>query len=141
MSNITHLFQTRLPGRRGVMMTELIVAAILMIAILSFLVPLALHTGRLWNDTQHYRRAIEELTNQLERLTTLDAESLDASLGELQPSAEIQSALPNPRLTGERIADEHGTRVRLEIVWDRVGNPMPVSLSAWTALPTEEGGP
>jgi hypothetical protein len=133
--------QTPAASRRGLLMTELIVAAVLLITSLSLLVTLSFRTGKLWQDSRHYALAVNELTNQLERLTALEAAEIDTQLSELSPSAAVQSALPNPRLNGTKLADEFGTRVRLEIEWDRPGDAKPVTLTAWVSPPTEEGAP
>jgi hypothetical protein len=127
--------------RRGLFMTELIVAAILLITSLSLLVTLSFRTGKLWQDSRHYTLAVNELTNQLERLTALDAAEIDEQLAELAPSAAIQAALPNPKIAGEKLTDEYGVRVRLEIEWDRPGNAKPVTLTAWVTPSTEEDEP
>lgn len=127
--------------RRGLMMTELIVAAILLIASLSLLVTLSFRTGKLWQDSRHYALAVDELTNQLERLTALDAAEIDEQLTVLTTSAAIQSALPNPHISGEKLTDEYGVRVVLAIAWDRPGNAKPVTLTAWVAPPAKEGEP
>lgn len=127
--------------RRGLLMTELIVAATLLITSLSLLVTLSFRTGKLWQDSRHYALAVNELTNQLERLTALDAAEIGDQLARLRPSTEIQSALPNPFLKGEQVEDEFGTRVVLEIEWDRPGNAKPVKLTAWVAPAEQEGEP
>lgn len=127
--------------RRGLMMTEVIVAAILLIASLSLLVTLSFRTGKLWQDSRHYALAVDELTNQLERLTALDAAEIDEQLTVLTPSAAIQSALPNPQISGEKLTDEYGVRVVLALQWDRPGNAKPVTLTAWVAPPAKEDQP
>ncbi len=121
--------------RRGLLMTELIVAAILLITALSLLVSLSFRTGKLWQDTQHYTLAVNELTNQLERLTAFDAAEIDEQLADLWPSESVQLALPNPRLSAAKLVDEFGTRIKLEITWDRPGHAKPVALTAWVAPP------
>lgn len=125
-------------SRHGLLMTELIVAAILLIASLSLLVSLSFRTGKLWQDTQHYALAVNELTNQLERLTIVDAAEIDEQLADLRPSESAQAALPNPRLSAVKLVDEFGTRIKMEITWDRPGHAKPVALTAWIAPPTEE---
>ena len=125
------------PKRRGLMITELIVAATLLITALSLVVTLSFRTGKLWQDSRHYKLAVEELTNQLERLTVLDETELDAALAELETSETIQSALPNPRLSGTKLSDENGPRVILEIQWDRIGQAEPLTLVGWL-VPTRE---
>lgn len=124
--------------RRGLVMTELVVAATLLITALSLVVTLSFRTGKLWQDSRHYKLAVEELTNQLERLTILDEAELDAALAEPAVSDAIQTALPNPRLSGTKVSDENGTRVVLEIQWDRIGKAEPLTLVGWIRPPTEE---
>ncbi len=124
--------------RRGLMMTELIVAATLLITALSLVVTLSFRTGKLWQDSRHYKLAVEELTNQLERLTILDEAELDAALDELAVSEKMQTMLPRPRLSGTKLADENGTRVVLNIQWDRVGKAKPLTLVGWLVPAKEE---
>ena len=78
-------------NRRGLLMTELIVAAVLLITSLSLLTTLSIRTGKLWQDSRHYALAVDELTNQLERLTSLDVAGLDEQLLKLTPSPAIQN--------------------------------------------------
>ncbi len=125
-------------SRHGLMMTELIVAATLLITALSLVVTLSFRTGKLWQDSRHYKLAVEELTNQLERLTILDETELDAALTEVAVSEAIQTVLPNVRLSGIKVSDDNGTRVVLEIQWDRVGKAEPLALVGWLAPATEE---
>ena len=76
-------------GRRGYTMTDLVVAATLLVGIMSFVAPLAVRSGRLWQDSRHYRLALDELSNQLERLTSLDEGERDAALAELSVSPQV----------------------------------------------------
>lgn len=126
--------------RRGLMMTELIVAATLLIAALTLISTLSFRTGKLWQDSRHYRLASEELGNQLERLTVLDESELDAELANLEASPAAQAALQNPRLVGEKIVDSDGTRIKLSINWDRAAKAAPLVLIGWLT-PTGEVEP
>ncbi|MGI9427903.1 MAG: hypothetical protein ACR2NM_04555 [Bythopirellula sp.] len=122
---------------RGITVTELVVAAGLLVVVMSVVTSLAVRNGRLQHDSRHYRLAVDELTNQLERLTALDADRLADAIAELAPSAQIQGTLPNPELTSERISDEFGDRLVLHLVWDRLGKRRPVTLVGWIdAQPT-----
>jgi len=131
---------TKLPKRRNALMvTELIVAATLLVVIVTVVGSLTVRCGRLWQDTRHYRLAIDELSNHLERLTTLDEDDLEMAIAGLAPSPEIRSVLPNPVLAAERIADENGNRIVLELAWDRLGKKSPVKLVGWVnPLPSSE---
>lgn len=124
-------------SRNGVSMTELLVAATLLIGAMSFIGPLAVRSQRLQQDARHYQCALEEASNQLESLTVLEEEQLEAALAELAPSVEAQSVLPNPQLSAETIDDENGLRVVMRIQWDRLGPAEPLSLVAWIRLPDD----
>ncbi len=112
-------------------MTDLVVAATLLVGIMSFVAPLAVRSGRLWQDSRHYRLALDELSNQLERLTSLDKAQRDAALGELSVSPQVRARLPNPVLEVNSIDDSDGARLVLQLQWDRVGPAKPVTLVAW----------
>ena len=118
-------------GRRGYTMTDLVVAATLLVGIMSLVAPLAVRSGRLWQDSRHYRLALDELSNQLERLTNLDEGERDAALAKLSVSPQVRGRLPNPVLHAHSIDDSDGARLVLQLQWDRVGHAMPVTLVAW----------
>ena len=117
--------------RRGYMMTDLVVAATLLVAVLSVVTPLAVRSGRLWQDSRHYRLAVDELSNQLERLTSLNQAQRETALAELSPSPQVRDRLQNAVLKAETIDDVDGRRLVLQLQWDRVGPAKPVSLVAW----------
>ncbi|TWU28055.1 type II secretion system protein [Bythopirellula polymerisocia] len=123
------------PTRHGSTMTELLVAATLLIGAMAFIGPLSVRSGRLRQDTRHYQSALEEVSNQLERLTTLEGDERTTALAELAPSQAAQSSLPNPQLSAETIDDADGLRIALQIQWDRLGKPKPLSLVAWIKPP------
>ncbi len=112
-------------------MTDLVVAATLLVGIMSFVAPLAVRSGRLWQDSRHYRLALDELSNQLERLTSLNENERDAALTELSVSPQVRARLPNPVLEAHAIDDTDGARLVLQLQWDRVGPAKPVTLVAW----------
>jgi hypothetical protein len=116
---------------RGSAVIELIVAATLLITGLSLLGTVAFRTGKLWQDTRHYQLAINELTNQLERLTSLDESEIDEQLGELTVSTAVENVLPFAKLSGRKLIDDNGTRVVLEIEWDRLSKAEPLTLVGW----------
>ena len=131
-------------NRRGFSLIELIVAATLLISAMSVVAPLAVRSARLQQDSQHYQLALDELSNQLEWLTSLDAEALETALAELTPSSTVRDVLPNPVLGAETIVDDDGRRLVLQLQWDRVGPALPLTLVAWLeppATPPEESTP
>jgi prepilin-type N-terminal cleavage/methylation domain-containing protein len=122
--------------RRGFSLIELIVAATLLIGAMSIVAPLAVRSARLQQDSQHYQLALDELSNQLERLTGLDADALETALAKLTPSPTVRDVLPHPVLSAETIVDDDGRRLVLQLQWDRVGPARPLTLVAWLDPPT-----
>lgn len=127
----------RATRRCGFTVTELIVAATLLVAVMSVVASLTVRSGRLWQDSRHYRLAIDELSNHIERLASLDKSRLAIALAKLPLSSQIQASLPNPVLSGESLTDEDGTRLVLHLAWDRLGKSPPMTLVGWIdPLPT-----
>jgi hypothetical protein len=117
--------------RCGSAVIELIVAATLLITGLSLLGTVAFRTGKLWQDTRHRQLALDELTNQLERLTSFEESQIDELLEELTLSTAVDSVLPSAKLSGRKLSDDNGTRVVLEIEWNRLGAAEPLTLVGW----------
>jgi len=125
-------------GRHGFTVTELIVAAGLLVVVMSIVTSLTVRSSRLRQDARHYRLAIDELTNHLERLTALDETDLDVAITALAVSPQIQATLPNPVLSAKRQSDVGGARLVLQLAWDRLGKFAPVTLVGWVnPLPTK----
>jgi Tfp pilus assembly protein FimT len=124
-------------ARRGFSVIELIVAAALLISVLSLVAPLAVRSGRLQQDSRHYQLALDELSNQLEQLTSLDAAALETALAELTPSPTVRDVLPNPVLSARMVAAADGRRLVLHLQWDHVGPAEPLTLIAWLNPPEE----
>jgi len=138
LSNGTADAPSRASHRDGFTITELIVAATLLVVIMSVVASLTVRSGRLWQDSRHFPLAVDELSNQLERLTSLDEASRAEAITKLSPSIQMLDTLPNPVLTAETLADESGTRLVLHLAWDRLGKSSPVTLVGWVdPLPTE----
>ena len=53
---------------KGVMMTEVLIASLVLVAVLSVLTQLFIRGGRLQMDNRRYQVALEELSNQMDRL-------------------------------------------------------------------------
>ena len=109
--------------QRGFTLTELVVASSLLVAVMAMVAPLTVRSGRLWQESRHQQLAMDELSNQLERLTALDAEARTAALPQLAPSELVTAALPWATIQAETVRDEHGTRLVLRLNWDGRGNP------------------
>jgi len=133
--NAAHLPRSAI-RRRGFTMTELTVAATLLVGIVSVITPLAVRSGRVQRDTRCYLAALDELSNQLDRLTALDSQLLPEALEQLAPSAYIRGVLPSPELSGEVMSDGDGRRLVLRLSWDRPGDAVPLTLVGWLAPPS-----
>ncbi|MGI9455341.1 MAG: type IV pilus modification PilV family protein [Aeoliella sp.] len=122
-------------NRRGFTLTELLVAATLLVSILSVVTPLAVRSGRIRQDTHRHQIALDELSNQLDRLTAIDEKKLADALVELVPSRQAERVLPSPDLTTEIIDDADGRRLILRLTWDRPAGAVPLTLVGWLDPP------
>lgn len=105
--------------------------------------PLVVRHGRLLTAHRQYRLALDELSNQLERLTALPEAELLAAVEQLTASDFAAARLPGVELKGELAPDDLGTCVTLRISWDEPQRrEAPLSLSAWVMPgPTQADGP
>lgn len=134
---ITRCRLCRVRDRRGLNSIEVIVALTLLTSVLALATPLIVAHGRLVKQQRSYRLALDELSNQLERLSTLPAGDLPAAIESLTPSQFAERHLPEATLRGELADVEFGRRVTLEVVWDEPNrHGAPVRLTAWIASPT-----
>ena len=81
-------------------------------------VPLVVRHGRLLTSARQYRLAVEELSNQLERLTALPSADVAAAVDKLKVSELTAAKLPGAELTANIEPAEYGRRVTLQIAWD-----------------------
>ncbi len=118
-------------SRSGISVTEVVVAATLVLSIIGLVTPLTVRVGRVWQSTRQYRLAFNELANQMERLTDQGLAKCNAALPNLSPSATIAESLPGAQLLGEVVQDQDGTRLVLTLDWDRGATSVPLSLVGW----------
>ena len=111
-----HRFRTR--PRLAVSMLEVVISLSLLTTSLSVSLPMIVRHGHLLIAQRHYRQALDELSNQLDRLTSLDTLKLDQALKQLSPSPFVAARLSNARLQGEVKSDDAGQRVTLHLTWD-----------------------
>ena len=117
--------------QRGFTLTELLVAASLLLVILSVVGQLTIRNGRVQQQTRRQHVALNELSNQLDRLTMLAEPRLTEALESLAPSKEAQELLPQPVLTANRLNGEAGNRIELRLTWRRTGKPAAMTLVGW----------
>jgi hypothetical protein len=129
------------PSRRprsGISSIEAIVAFTLLSTTLTLSLPLIVHHQRLLESTRHYRLALDELSNQLDRLTALSTTDVRSQLARLSPSPFLSKILPGAALTGELQSADLGRRLTLRLTWnDLPRSPTSVALAAWI-LPAAE---
>lgn len=133
----------RRTNRRGVGQLEIIVAAVLMGVLTGMLSTLSYQLQRVHKDARNYQLAVYEITNQLRRLQSLPSEQLTAEVNNLKLSEVAKARLEQAELKGALISDPLGTRIDVQINWNRIGQAEPVKLSAWvkTETSSSQSGP
>lgn len=117
--------------RRGSTITELIVAAGLLVTSTSLLATSSVAALKLNRLERYQAVASDELANQLERLLALPADEVTSALANLELSNWAQQTLPQASLSGSVVADAHGRRLVLHIDWARSGDAKPLVAVGW----------
>ena len=123
----------RVSLRRGITAIELVVSAMLLMSVMTFVTTLCFRINMVWQDIGHHRVAVGELSNQLESLQRMTPAEAQEALGTLQPSALCRRTLRDPELEGELVKDDLGNRIVLQINWTRRNPGQPIELAAWLA--------
>jgi len=118
-------------SRSGITLVELMVAAMLVISGLAIIGKLSIASGRMWQQTRHEQVALEELSNQLERLVALPPEQRRDAIAQLEPSAFAVERLPGVTITSQSLKDHAGQRITLQINWNRFFPAKPLTLVGW----------
>lgn len=120
--------------RRGVTTVETVVAFALLASVTAVSTQLTIAHGRVLKSQRNYRLALDELSNQLERLGALPPEELSPAVEQLAVSPATRERLPGAEIRGEVSTSELGRRLTLEIWWDEPNRQAaPVRLTAWAA--------
>jgi hypothetical protein len=118
-----------------------IVSFTLLSSVLAFATPLVVRHTRLMAGQRHYRLGLDELSNQIERLSALPAEELSAAVENLAPSEFAAERLPGAELRGELTEAEFGRRLTLRLTWDEPQrSTAPLSLTAWIGSESPPAG-
>jgi hypothetical protein len=121
--------------RRGTSSIDLLVSFTLLMALMTVSTPLAVQHGRLLKSQRNYRLALDELSNQMDRLTALPMDELGRAMEQLSPSQFLAERLSGVKLSGEQQPGEPGTRITLKLSWnDMERHRAPVTLTGW-AIP------
>jgi hypothetical protein len=109
----------------------------LLTAVLGAALPLMVRHGRILSSARQYRIALDELSNQAERISARSEGDATEQIDALKPSEFALQRLPGAELSAQLSdADANGQRVTLSLTWDEPGRrAAPVSLVAW--LPRE----
>lgn len=131
------------PSRNAFTMIELVVAASIMIALMSVVTSLTFRIHGVWQDTNQQRIATWAVSSELERITSLPLDDIATTLDELEASEELQHLLTEPEWSGDLIDDELGPRVALRLDWKRRHPGKPLELVGWVLDTTaqEEASP
>src|ERR1041385_154336 len=105
------------PDRRGTGSLDLLVSFTLLMTAMSVATPLIVRHERMVKSHRNYRLALDELSNQMDRLTALQSDKLSQAVKQISPSSFISERLPGARLSGELQHADFGTRVKLTIFW------------------------
>lgn len=132
----------RLARRRGASMLEVLVSFTLLSAVLAVATPLVVRHSRLLAAHRDYQLALDEVSNQLERLKALPPADLPQAVEQLAPSEFAAAYLKGAELTGELEMADRGQRLTLRLTWDEPQRKSaPVSLAAWIYRPCMEESP
>ena len=120
------------PNRRGTSSLDLLVSFTLLVTVISVSTPLIVRHGRLLKSQRNYRLALDELSNQMDRLTTLSSNDLAQAVKQLSPSTFVTDRLPGAKLGGELQPAESGMRLTLTLSWSETERDRaPVTIAAW----------
>lgn len=127
--------------RGGTGSLDLLVSFTILMTMMTAVTPLVVRYHRTVKSHRDYRLALDELSNQMERLIVLPAEKLPAAVKQLAPSKFVQERLAEPQLTGEIQPADGGTRITLRMTWaDTERDRAPLTLVGWVfAVPPATG--
>ncbi len=115
--------------RSGFTLTEVVVAASLLAAVMGIVAPLTVRCGRMWQDTQHQQMAMDEMVNQLERLTALRPAERQRAIAELTTSPHLGAVMPGSELSIKTMSEQDGERLVLSLTCR--AKEKPLQLVAW----------
>jgi hypothetical protein len=118
--------------REGLSSLEVIVSLTLLGSVLALSTPLIVAHGRLLKTQRNYRLALDELSNQIDRMSVLPLTDLPGAIDEIAPSALAAERLPGAALRGQLAETDFGRRLTLEIWWDEPNRQAaPLRMTAW----------
>lgn len=111
---------------------ETLVAFTLLSCVLSVSLPLVVRHQRLLTAQRHERLALDELSNQLDRLSSMPLAKLPEALRDLAPSPFYSTRLSGATLSGEMRDEAMGKRITLHLRFPDTNRTVaPLKMSAW----------
>ncbi len=136
---------TKRRPRRAVTLTEIIVACTLLASTMALVIPMTLRLARVQRTTHEAHLAQQELSNQMDYLTTLPREALESAAEQLSLHADTAEQLAEAHLTASvttEAPDPHdaGFRIQRELTWtNSLGHRMPPRrLTSWVYPPWDD---
>ena len=123
--------RTQTTARMGSTLAEVMVSAVLITAMVSLISTIVVRSGRMSQQTRQAQFAMDELSNQMERITLLPVDQLEQAIKALEISDEFHSSVPDALLSGKVVRDDDSTRVVLDLDWQRNTPSLPLTLVAW----------
>lgn len=125
--------------RFGFVSIEILVAATLLVALISSLAAMQYRLILVAKDTKHYQLALHEAANQIIELQAAPLPKLDEAIELATINEDVLQSLPGGKMQIEKIADTKGTRVIVRLTWERLGASVPVELTGWiSTAPSED---
>jgi len=126
---------TSVDNRRGASSLECVVAFTLLSSVLAFMSPLVVKHRRLVNSQRDYRLALDEVTNQLERLMAMKSDDVERAVEQMQASSFVTARLQEAALKGEvrNVEGESSSmkkQVTVSLTWEQ-RPAAPVTLTGW----------
>jgi hypothetical protein len=118
--------------RGGATSLEAIMAFTLLGSVLAASTPLLVRHKRLIAGQREYRLALDEVSNQLERLSILPRDGLATAVEQLRPSDFAAAHLPDVKLGGKVDRVDDTQHVQIMISWGGEQRPASaITLAAW----------
>ena len=118
--------------RTGTSSLELLISFTLLASVIAFATPLTVKHSRLLAVQRNYRFALDELSNQMDRLALLSGADLREAAAVIEPSDFAAARLPGVEIRGRVESIDVGQRLTLSLSWDDQPRSVPpVSITAW----------
>src|SRR5438094_303290 len=120
---------------RGAMSTlEVLVSLTLLMTVLKYSLPLIVRHEHLLVEQRHYRVALDELSNQLDRLAGMPPGDVPQALKILSPSPFAAAHLTAAKLSAELKPADIGQRITLSLAWNDPHEET-ISMAGWIFPP------